>query len=42
VHYPLDVLAGALTGTLIGWAISLLFNKKAGLLTFDNQPTISS
>lgn len=31
VHYPLDVLGGALTGSIIGYVLALIFNKKVGL-----------
>ena len=27
VHYPIDVFAGAFIGIIIGWALSLLYNK---------------
>ncbi len=27
VHYPIDVFAGALFGTLVGWLVSLLFKR---------------
>src|SRR6202012_4840359 len=27
VHYPLDILGGAFYGVLVGWLVSLLFNK---------------
>lgn len=32
VHYPLDVLGGALVGTLIGFAFANFFNRRIGLL----------
>ncbi len=35
VHYPIDVIAGAVLGTLIGYAIAKLYNKRFGLLIFD-------
>ncbi|KYP14092.1 phosphatase PAP2 family protein [Flavihumibacter sp. CACIAM 22H1] len=31
VHYPLDVLAGALIGSLLGFGMSSIFNKNIGL-----------
>jgi membrane-associated phospholipid phosphatase len=42
VHYPLDVLGGALLGLLIGTLIGSLFNNRYGFAIFDTQPTISS
>ena len=32
VHYPSDILAGALLGSLIGWAFSAYFTKRFGKL----------
>jgi membrane-associated phospholipid phosphatase len=32
VHYPLDVICGALLGSLIGWLVSRLFKYQAGTL----------
>lgn len=31
VHYPLDVIAGGLVGSSIGYGMSVIFNKKLGL-----------
>ncbi|HEX6192393.1 MAG TPA: phosphatase PAP2 family protein [Chitinophagaceae bacterium] len=42
VHYPLDILAGALLGILIGRLTSLAFNKRFGFTIFDNQPIAAS
>jgi undecaprenyl-diphosphatase len=42
VHYPSDVLGGALLGLLAGTLTGKLFNKRYGFPIFDNQPTISS
>ncbi len=42
VHYPLDVLAGALLGIMIGSLSGKLFNKRFGFSIFDNKPTMSS
>lgn len=42
VHYPLDVVAGTLTGLIAGFLTGKLFNKRYGFAIFDNQPTISS
>ena len=33
VHYPFDVLSGALLGSVIGWAIGKLFLKQVGMLS---------
>jgi membrane-associated phospholipid phosphatase len=38
VHYPFDVLCGALLGSLFGFFTGALFNKRFGFATFDNQP----
>lgn len=42
VHYPLDVLTGALLGTVFGLATGTLFNKRFGFAIFGNQPTVSA
>jgi membrane-associated phospholipid phosphatase len=39
VHYPGDVIAGSLVGLLTGGFVARIFNKRFGLLTFDNLPT---
>ena len=31
VHYPTDVLAGAIIGSIIGYIVALIYNKKIGL-----------
>ena len=31
VHYPLDVLGGAIIGSIVGYSVALLYNKKVGL-----------
>jgi len=36
VHYPLDVICGALLGSTIGYYISVFFNKKIGISSFDH------
>jgi membrane-associated phospholipid phosphatase len=38
IHYPLDVLCGALLGLLLGFFTGAFFNKRFGFATFDNQP----
>ncbi len=38
VHYPLDVLAGALLGLIFGTATGILFNKRFGFAIFGHQP----
>jgi membrane-associated phospholipid phosphatase len=38
LHYPLDVLAGALLGLAVGLVTGKLFNKRFGFAIFDNQP----
>lgn len=37
VHYPFDVLGGALLGLLAGSFTGLTFNKRFGFAIFDNQ-----
>ncbi|HEY2728239.1 MAG TPA: phosphatase PAP2 family protein [Parafilimonas sp.] len=39
VHYPTDVLGGAIIGSIIGYCVALIYNKKIGLpqlKTFDS------
>ena len=31
VHYPTDVLGGAIIGSIIGYYVALIYNKKIGL-----------
>ncbi len=40
VHYPLDVLVGALLGIAFGITTGTLFNKRFGLTIFDNQSVL--
>jgi len=37
LHYPMDVLAGALLGLIAGSITGTLFNKRYGFAIFDNQ-----
>ncbi len=39
IHYPLDVICGAILGILIGLFTALFFNRKFGFANFDTQPT---
>lgn len=39
VHYPLDVICGALLGLTFGITMGSIFNKRFGFAIFDNQPT---
>jgi membrane-associated phospholipid phosphatase len=41
IHYPSDVLAGALLGVFFGLFMAMFFNKKFGFANFDNQPTFT-
>lgn len=41
VHYPGDILGGALVGGLIGWFTSLIFNKKIGMPAFIDKSKLS-
>ena len=38
VHYPLDVICGALLGLAFGITTGTFFNKRFGFVIFDNQP----
>ncbi|HEV7780839.1 MAG TPA: phosphatase PAP2 family protein [Chitinophagaceae bacterium] len=38
VHFPLDVIAGALLGTAFGIATGTFFNKRFGFAIFEHQP----
>jgi len=38
VHYPLDILAGAIVGSFIGISIAYLFNKRWPLFTQNLDP----
>jgi len=38
IHYPFDVLAGALFGLLVGLLTGRLFNKRYRIAIFDHQP----
>ena len=40
IHYPLDVLCGAVLGILFGFLTGVLFNKRFGFVIFDNQPGV--
>ncbi len=38
VHYPLDVVCGAMLGLAFGVTTGTFFNKRFGIVIFDNQP----
>jgi undecaprenyl-diphosphatase len=38
VHYPLDVICGALLGLAFGITTGTYFNKRFGFVIFGNQP----
>lgn len=40
LHYPLDVLGGALLGTAFGITTGTFFNKRFGFAIFDGQPVV--
>ena len=42
VHYPLDVIAGAVVGVLFGLFMAMFFNRKFGFANFDRQPTVTT
>ena len=35
VHYPFDILGGALIGLLFGWVLGVFFNKRFGFANFE-------
>lgn len=37
LHYPLDVICGALLGLLMGFVTGTIFNKRFGIAIFDSQ-----
>lgn len=39
IHYPTDVLGGAVLGLIFGLSTGMLFNKRFGFAIFDKQPT---
>jgi len=41
IHFPFDVLGGAIVGILFGSAMAMFFNKKFGFANFDRQPTVA-
>jgi undecaprenyl-diphosphatase len=41
VHYPFDVICGALVGIIFGLFTAMFFNKKFGFVNFDTQPTVT-
>ena len=41
VHYPLDVLGGAVLGIVFGLLMAMFFNRKFGFANFDTQPTVA-
>lgn len=41
IHFPLDVVGGAVLGILFGLAMAMFFNKKFGFANFDRQPTVA-
>jgi undecaprenyl-diphosphatase len=42
VHYPLDVICGALLGVLFGLLTGTVFKKRYGFAIFDSQSTVST
>lgn len=42
IHYPFDVIVGALLGLVFGTVTGTLFNKRYGFAIFDAQSTVSS
>ena len=42
IHYPFDVLCGALLGVFFGTVTGIIFNKRHGIAIFDKESTVSS
>jgi undecaprenyl-diphosphatase len=40
LHFPLDVLCGAMLGVAFGAITGTFFNKRFGIAIFDNQPVV--
>lgn len=40
LHYPIDVICGAILGLLVGSFTGYIFNKQFGFAIFDNQPIV--
>ena len=41
VHYPTDIIGGAILGFVLGFFTAMLFNKRYGFATFERQPTVT-
>jgi undecaprenyl-diphosphatase len=41
IHYPFDVICGAILGIVFGLFMAMFFNKKFGFANFDIQPTVT-
>lgn len=39
IHYPTDVMGGAVLGFIFGTAMAMFFNRRFGFANFDTQPT---
>lgn len=42
IHYPFDVLGGAVVGFVFGAAMSSVYNKRYGIAIFAQEPTVST
>ncbi len=42
IHYPFDVLCGALLGVFFGTVTGIIFNKRYGFAIFGKESTVSS
>ncbi|MET0634446.1 MAG: phosphatase PAP2 family protein [Chitinophagaceae bacterium] len=42
IHYPFDIIGGALLGLLFGYLTGTFFNNRFGIVIFDSEPTLSS
>ena len=42
IHYPFDVIGGALLGLLFGMLTGTIFNKRYGFAIFESQSTVST
>jgi len=40
VHYPIDVIAGAFVGCVLGIMMAYIFTKQIGLINFAHQQNV--